>query len=320
LLTYEIAARARWELGARHVEVLSVRRLDHLNVELAALGHSHGDRPVVLLDEVEREVVRHLQAAQAPTVTDAAARRAWQTALANVLGEAPVRATIAALDAREAAFKRLATWLVRLDVVAEPPTRFDDGRAVADELKRLLAPTPYASLARQDLRALEAASDALAAPPVRDVLLQARTWEAAATAAHEARHALESEELDAPKGFPLPSPVIETLGHLSDRFVGSIASELHAYVGELHDADAPPCLPLAGLAEQVRGRSAHATPHFYAAWLIFRELARATPGDAEVAAALERRCREAPTTVRNEIATLATRLLGRPFAPADEHR
>ena len=52
-LSYELVARVPWRIGARTVDVLRLRRLDTLNIELGLYGATDEGLPVVLLDRIE---------------------------------------------------------------------------------------------------------------------------------------------------------------------------------------------------------------------------------------------------------------------------
>ena len=51
-----------WRIGARTVDVLRLRRLDELNIELGMYGATDEGLPVVLLDRIEADLANTLPA------------------------------------------------------------------------------------------------------------------------------------------------------------------------------------------------------------------------------------------------------------------
>ena len=120
-----------------------------------------------------------------------------------------------------------------------------------------------------DLRAVARADEKLRAGPTAQLLAAAVDVMAAATEAHEARHALD--EVD-PNGPPPPTPLFEVMERSTTQFIGLADAELRAYLGELHDTGSTACWVLAKMMRGVYGWGASRTPHFYATFTILRQL------------------------------------------------
>src|SRR6185312_13939834 len=61
-LSYELVTRVPWRIGARTVDVLRLRRVDTLNIELGLYGATDEGLPVVLLDRIEAALAEMLPA------------------------------------------------------------------------------------------------------------------------------------------------------------------------------------------------------------------------------------------------------------------
>jgi len=59
-LSYQLITSVPWRVGDRSVDVLRLRRLDTLNVELAMYGATEEGLPVVLLDRIESALADEL--------------------------------------------------------------------------------------------------------------------------------------------------------------------------------------------------------------------------------------------------------------------
>ena len=59
-LSYQLVTSVPWRIGDRSVDVLRLRRLDTLNVELAMYGATDEGLPVVLLDRIESTLADEL--------------------------------------------------------------------------------------------------------------------------------------------------------------------------------------------------------------------------------------------------------------------
>jgi len=319
ILSYDVLARSRWTLdGGKSVEVLRVRRLDRVNLEMAFLGHAGGDQPVVLLDRVEAELLDLAHGAYARDgrggVAEQAANGAWRSVMQNLAGAAALAEGARLLEERAERVRRLAKG-PKGGVIVEFPDRVELGDEFLDSLM------PYADVARgggpvllgADLRAVREADRALRTGEPRRALDAVLDQMASDTEAHEARHALE------PLGDgPVPALVLEAAGDDDERFARSAANELTAYLGQLH-ASARPCAVLAQLAFRAKGDRARATPHHFAAHVLLHALSYA-PEKPLTAGQLEedllQSCREPPETLRARTAAAHEKILGTPFAAA----
>lgn len=313
LLTYEVLGRTRWRLGAAEKELLRVRRLDHVNIEMGYLGHAGGDLPVVLVDRLEPAVLESLQKAfaQEPegNAVNRAAIAAWRRTLEARLG-APALAKAAALVARrERLYETMRGHLKDGAVVVLRPERmiwgedFFDSLMPATDYKRRGGPLLLAA----DVRELRRADEALRDGEERRALDAALELEAAATEAHEARHALDPEPL------PIPEPLLLAAGEDDPEFARAAERELRAYLGQLHDAASPPCITLARLAVQTGGHRARETPHHFAGMILLETLGSGPEG---LPALLEELCGLPEDEVRKRASLVFKTLYGKPLEAA----
>ena len=154
------------------------------------------------------------------------------------------------------------------------------------------------------------ADEKLRAGPTAQLLAAAVDVMAAATKAHEARHALD--EVD-PNGPPPPTPLFEVMERSTTPFIGLADAELRAYLGERHDTGSTACWVLAKMMRGVYGRGASRTPHFYATFTILRQL------DAELdrapAARLSMLCELPDAELRRRVAGAWQKLYGTALLP-----
>jgi hypothetical protein len=274
VLSYEILERARWTLGERSVELLRVRRLDTINVEMGLLGHAGGDQPVVLMDRLEAQLSDELPEAYDEKARgneiDRAARKLWRGLVGSRAGDGALQRAAEGLARREELFKVMETRLRGGSVRVPKPERLLYGAEFFDALK------PYTDSGRRggplllpgDLRDLRRADEALREGDARAALEAALDLEAHVTEAHEARHAL-----------------LDFVGEDDLDFAASAERELRAYIGEIHDAAAPACLSVQKIARTAGGARARRTPHFFAGHVLLRALFFAgLPKDAGPAA------------------------------------
>lgn len=304
-LSYEVAERIGWQVREanvpdRSIEVLRLRRLDALNIEVAALGETQGEVPRVLLDRIEAQLARDL-----PLMFESADARRPELALGR--GAAQPNGLALAIDRSALARQRsyleervgaaplaeAVTKLARRDkLVEEMRTRFHSGKV---ELSRpdgfvlgeewLDSLEPYTKLGRPggpllldtDLRNVSRADEELRSGPIHETLARAVDLVALATEAHELQHSLDV----AP---PPPPPALVALFPAGDgRFPRLSNLELRAYLAELQHAAIPPCLTISKLVRNVYGSTARRTPHFFASYVILRklldEVERAPSGD-----------------------------------------
>jgi hypothetical protein len=181
---------------------------------------------------------------------------------------------------------------------------------------------PYTSYERpggpvvleSDLRAVARVDGKLASGATAAVLAAAVDLLALSTEAHEARHALD--EVD-PVGPPPPA-LFEVMRNSSTKFIGMADRELRAYMGELHDGTAPPCLSLAEMLRGIHGYGAGRTPHFYAAVTILRKLD--PDQDSEPALQLAMLCNLPEAELRRRVASAWQELYQAPLPPGERTR
>lgn len=292
LLAYEVVARRAWRAGDTTHAVVRVHRLDHTNIEPAWLGHAGRDAPLVLLDKLEVELLENLRRQRATdgNLVDAAVRKSWRALAERSVGAPVLAKAIAALAERDELHKKLEDSFQSKRVHVAYPERLLLGEEYFERL------SPYADpkraggplFMRTDLKALRAADRALGDAEVLRALDTLRDLEASATEAHEVHHAVHGK-LDP---SAVPADVMEALGDDDLSFGVATDGELRAYLGELRDAEAPPCLALGRLARILGGAHASRTPHHYAARVAFKHLqgGQWLSSAAAVATAVEQLC------------------------------
>jgi len=322
-LSYELVTRAPWRIGARTVDVLRLRRLDTLNIELGMYGATDQGLPVVLLDRIEAGLAETLPAMYG---REGELRRHLndfdRAALARErrLLEARVGAGLAAAAAdiaeRDRLLEVMRTRLHGGELQFYPPDGFVLGDAWLSNLEE------YARFDRPggpllfdtDLHAVARADEKLRVGENARVLAAALDVLASATEAHEARHALD--EVD-PNGPPPPTPLFEVMGESSTQFIGLADAELRAYLGELHDAGgsvgSAGCWVIAKMLRGVYGRAARRTPHFYATLTIVRQLD--PDPDRAPEARLALLCDLPDEELRRRVEAAWQKLYGAPLAP-----
>ena len=142
-------------------------------------------------------------------------------------------------------------------------------------------------------------------------LLKLRDLEANATEAHEVHHAVHGK-LDPSL---VPADVMEALGDDDLQFGASTDGELRAYLGELHDGEAPPCLAVGRLGRILVGARAPRTPHHYAARVAFKHLQGGSwlSSAVAVAQAVEQLCALDDAALRQRAAAAWTAIYREPL-------
>ena len=318
-LSYELVARVPWRIGARTVDVLRLRRLDALNIELGLYGATDEGLPVVLLDRIEAGLAELLPAMyghEGPVLRrlnafDRAALARDRRLLEARLGPG-VGAAAAALAERDRLLEVMRTRLHGGQLRFHPPDGFvlgDHWLSGLDEYTTFDRPGGPL-LFDTDLRAVTRADEKLRAGDVARVLAAAVDLVASATEAHEARHALD--EVD-PNGPPPPTPLFEVMDMNTTHFIGLADAELRAYLGELHDTGSTACWVLSKMLRGVYGHAARRTPHFYATVTIIRQLD--PDPDRTPDARLARLCDLPDTELRGRIAAAWQKLYVTALAP-----
>lgn len=278
LTTYDVLSRSKWKSETTRTEVLHVRRLDTLNLELGLLGHAGGDQPAVLRDRMEVSVMRRLQTVDdedgwvKPNEVDVVAARLWREKLGPLVGVEGLAEAQRRLDRREQLARDMERRLRGGKIHVARPERLVFGDDYFEGLE------PYTSTRRRggpllmasDLRALQRADEALDDSAGLEALVRVIDVEAEQVEAHEAHHDLDTREL------PVPALLQSLVGEDDVRFGKMAERELRAFLGELRDARPPACLSVVSLAQLARGSRSQSTPHFFAA-----HAALATLGDVD---------------------------------------
>jgi uncharacterized membrane protein YhfC len=320
LLTYKIQKRAVWKLASApdaqanpaptSVEVLQLARLDSLNIEMGLIGQLNAERPLVFMDRVEGsvqdEISRAFGKGKPLDEVEAAALEQLRRIMEKRVGADRLQALGVKTAARDRVFQAM---LDRLKTSLKQPDRFVWGDAWFETVRPLTkfdrpgGPVVFAS----DLREVQEADRALDKPELREVVAQLVALNAEAVEAHEARHAFEKA--------PMPAPLL-----LRDLFRGETQilemaeAELRAYLGEMHDSPAPPCLTLLQLLRQSFGAAARPTPHFFAGYALLGMLA--TPAKEKPVDLIYRLCALPESEVRSQAAQAWKKFYGVNFRPA----
>ncbi len=339
LLSYAVVGQATWRAAGRSFVVRRLSRLDHLNVEMGLLGQTARGRPIVFLDRIESSIIRDLldaaglrkeaKARRALTAADQAALYELRRTLAERTGEAAIDELVATLAERDEAIETMRARLHGGRLQIEKPESFVYEDAWFDKL------WPVTSLSHPggplildtDLRSVEFANAKLRRGAAQKTIQIVLDTLALSTEAHETRHALDDEEESgtqrepAPPAAsspaptrPLPPGLLALTGNDLD-FAKKAERELRAYLGELHDSPAPPCLTLTQSIRLVRGRYVRPTPHFFAHAFLLTRLG----GDdalADPVALIHRLCSEPAPTLRSRVATLWKDLYSSELVPA----
>lgn len=330
LLTYEVAHRTTWQAGERKIELLRLRRLDSLNVELAMLGETQGAQPRVLLDRIEATLARELplmypvggKPAPSPpnypmNEVDHAALMRLRAYLESKLGAGELALAVEKLRARDELLESMRARFHRGSVQFSRPDGFVLGEAWVESME------PYTRLDHPggplmldtDLRRVARADEELRDGSTAETLRRAIDHLAAITDVHEVRHALDVEPP------PPPAALLELFPPQDERFPKMASLEMRAYLAELHHGAPPPCVIAAKLVRTVYGAGARRTPHFFAGFLILRELTGPkTAEGAETAAPpveqLATLCGLPEPSLRTRAADLWQKLYGQPLQAA----
>ncbi|MGI5862220.1 MAG: hypothetical protein ACOX6T_09200 [Myxococcales bacterium] len=316
LMTYRILGRARWAAGDASVEVLRVKRLDNLNIEMGLGGHAGGDLPVVLVDRVEESVMGELDAAFASeprgNAVDQLARSRWRAAAGSLAGGDELRKAVHRLQRRERLLGSLINRLNDGRLLLDPPAGFAWGDAFFERLE------PYADRSRRggplilasDLRELRRADVALRAGESRAALDKVLEHELLRIEAHEARHALDTRPL------PVPPRLLEIAGEDDMEFAAASERELRAFFGELVDGPAPRCTSLLAIGRGVAGRHARLTPHHFAGAALVEQLDGGNIQDLAIDEALARLCALPEAELEARVLGAYEHFYGAPFVRA----
>ena len=320
-LSYELVNRVPWRIGTKTVDVLRLRRLDSLNIELGLYGQTDEGQPVVLLDRIEAGLASTLPAMYGHKTEDARRLNDFDRAelarekslLEERLGPG-MAAAAADLAERDRLLEAMRTRLRGDELQFDPPDGFVLGERWLSQLEPLTRfDRPGGPLLFDtDLRAVRHADEKLRSGESARLLAAAVDVLASATEAHEARHALD--EVD-PNGPPPPPALFEIMSGNSSEFVGWADGELRAYLGELHDTGSTACWVMGKMLRGVYGSYAGRTPHFYATVTILRQLDPA-PNRPPIAR-LALLCDLPDAELRRRAAVTWQKLYGAPLIPAE---
>lgn len=336
LLSYAVIGEATWRAGARSVLVRRLSRLDTINVEMGLRGQTGNGRPLVFLDRIESSLLDDLLASadkhragshrRALTDADHAALYELRRALGAQVGEAALDSLIASLAAREEAFETMRRRLHDGKVRIEKPDSFVFSDAWFESLWPLSSiQNPGGPLILDnDLRSVEHADAQLRTREATATINALLDVTALSTEAHEVRHAFEEPthaplpDAGAEASPPVPAALVELTGGDAD-FAAKANDELHAHLGEIHDAPSAPCFTIIKGIRQVRGRYAPRTPHFFAFFLLLSRLG-SDETIADPVALVHRLCAEPAPALRLRAAALWKELYGTELVPAQRER
>ena len=283
--------------GGQPRRVLSLRRLDRLNISHTLLGMQSQDLgdPVLLLDQIEDHVASHILPVLAPEAAWELADDAYQAhdgaALAKAAGEAVRRELLAALDKDAPAAQKIAT------LIAERATIVATWREVLEKRGWYMARTDGLFLPERMLeqladevpgserRRVEAIEEELAQLDGPRIASRGHVLLATSVRRHEAQHGLDDER-QAPLRYP--PALADILGDADDREgeprkdVEHARAELSAYVSQLANDPVTAQMSLWNVARFAFDDDQVGTPESYAGVVIVEGLAKhlglASPG------------------------------------------
>jgi hypothetical protein len=265
LLSHHVEQIHHWTAAGKSVEVIHLRRVDQINVELGLIGQASYNGPLVFLDRIEDEWVDELSRVEDPSAATVD-REARKLMLSRIRGHTEVDPSplLADLIARHKLFEAMQN---RMKVVVPRPTGLFWSERWFDHMESLTkfgngrGPMVFDS----DLRLVREANRPMAKPEYRRIIAALVALRAENVEVHEARHAVETD------GPPMPS-ILQSWPNAG--FADQINKELRAYLGELHDSPHEPCLSLAALIRAAYSPKSRPTPHAFAGQIIARGLAR----------------------------------------------
>ena len=289
IYTYRVEEVVFVNAGARPRRVLSLRRLDRLNMTHALLGmqsNELGD-PVLLLDQIDEHVASHVLpvlARDAPyDLSDETYQRHGGAAIAKIAGDAIRRELAVAFGPDAERAHDIAALL------AERALLIEDWRAIMDRKGWRLARTDNLFLPETMIESLDGDVPSYQRKRAAEIEEQLAVLEAPRIASrchqlvaatirhHEAQHGLD-EERDEPLRYP--AVLEEHLGDPDDedgeprRRVESARAELSAYVSQLANDRVTPQLSLWNVVRFAFNDRQWGTSESYAGILIVEGLAR----------------------------------------------
>jgi hypothetical protein len=295
ILTFQVASRDRWQVGEHAEDVLHVTRLDRTNVTTGFTSRKGRGLPVVLLDVLERSILRELR-------DEAGASAAERLRADFVASYAAGAAGAGALD------EARVELLERDRLVAQMARRRDGVRVTRPERFRF-PPAWYADLERltehgegptlvfsADLRGVAAADEALAEGPSGQALRALRALWASVGSAHQAHLALAPEPAE---GAPLPAPLAAYYDGVNPDIRRGAYLHYVATLGALRDAPAPPCAVLLRALGAAAGPPVRFTAFHYGSMAALHAVLETDALDAEtLAAEVGERCAADAAEVR----------------------
>jgi hypothetical protein len=275
--------------GDKPRRVLSLRRLDHLNLQHTLLGMQSqelGD-PVLLLDQIDDHVATQTFPVLAPGASYELADEAWQgtelgVRVAAKAGEAVRREALAALGADADAAGKIAALIAERAKLVESWREELDRRGLRmPSTDKLFIPEGLLDgldgyvprYQRSRVAEIEEAIASLGGPRIASHVHQ---LVAASVRRHEAQHGLDDDR-EAPLRYP--AALEEYLGDAETEdgprpSVERARAELSAYTSQLANDRTTPELALWNVARFAFNRRTWGTPESYAGVLIAEGLAR----------------------------------------------
>jgi hypothetical protein len=297
IYTYRVEEVVFVKAGDQPRRVLSLRRLDRLNLTHTLLGmqsNELGD-PVLLLDQIDEHVATHVLPVLAPDAPYELSNETYQrhggAVIAKIAGDAVRRELAAAFGVDATRAHQIAALL------AERALLVEEWRAIMDRKGWRLARTDNLFLPAKLIDSLEGdvpafqrrraaeIEEQLAALEAPRIASRCHQLVAATIRRHEAQHGLDE---DREKPLRYPAGLSEHLGDPLDedgeprRSVESARAELSAYTSQLANDLVTPQLSLWNVARFAFNDRQWGTSESYAAILIVEGLARhlklASPG------------------------------------------
>jgi hypothetical protein len=289
IYAYKVEEVVLLDAGGKPQRVLSLRRLDRLNMSHTLLGMQStelGD-PVVLLDQIDEHVATRVLPVLAPGAPYPLGDDAWMRSdgkqLAVLAGDAIRQELSGVLGADASAAHEIAALL------RERGTIIDEWREVLERRGWRLARTDelflpehmteqlHGDVPRAQRDRVDAIEDELAQLQGPRIASRCHQLVASTVRRHEAQHGLDDD-----RDQPLPYPAIleAYLGDELDadgeprRSVASGRAELSAYISQLANDPVTPQLTLWNVARFAFHRQQWGTPESYAGVIIVEGLAR----------------------------------------------
>jgi hypothetical protein len=325
--------------GGKPRRVLSLRRLDHLNLSWALLGMQSEDigDPVVLLDQIDENVASTVLPVLVLTASYELAEPEWLATdvgreLGKQVGEVVRGELTAALGADAQAAGKIAALLVeRKRITDEWRDSLDERGLTMADIDDLYLPDKMLSqlenlVPKYQQRRVAEIEDTITELEAPRIATRLRELLAATVRRHEAQHGFDD---DRETELRYPAPLEALLGAPLDGdgkergIVHSARAELSAYLSQVANDPATPHLALWNLARQVFTEDRVGTGESYAAVVILEGLARqlgvtvdeqGNAFDRDHLAGLAKRIAAQPADrLRGAAAKLWTELYGEPL-------